>query len=118
MDYIFCTAALLVGIFLHIMQKINKLRNKFPQLNFKTIWSTFFQEEWDSLMVSFVIIIAYNLFLYIAFFNQIKFLPWFDKWGMYALALVLGYGGQRIAYKYLTTVEEKLIKDADKLKSP
>ena len=40
---------------------------------------------------------------------------WWDKYLMdYALALILGYAGQRLAYKYLGTAEKVLSEKAEK----
>ena len=40
---------------------------------------------------------------------------WLEDWGMYIFALVIGYSGQRIAYKYLGAAEQILEKKVDGL---
>jgi hypothetical protein len=115
MDYLLTTVLLVIGVLFHIMQKIKALRAAFPKIRFKEIWGTFFSEEWDSLIVSLLVLFCYELALFICNYNEVKLPYWLDYWGMYALALVLGYAGQRLAYKYLGTAEEVLEKNADQL---
>lgn len=116
MDYILTTILIVLGVGFHIMQKIRTLRLKFPEFVPKRILGTFFMEEWDSLIVSFICWIVFELAIYITIRNGVQIPAWFDNWGMYVLALVWGYAGQRIAYKYLGTAEEVLNKKADQLK--
>lgn len=117
MDYILCLLAMGIGIFFHVMQKVMSLRIKFKELGFAMIWKTFFEQEWDSLLVSVAVVCTYMLFLFICNLNKVVFTPWFDAWGMYVIALVLGYAGQRLAYKYLKTAEDVLEKKAELLKA-
>jgi hypothetical protein len=95
---------------------VGKLKNKYNSLSKKEIFTEFFKAEWDSLMVSGLVLITWNAFLFICQMNEFKFHDWFDMWGMYGLALVLGYSGQRLAYKALTTVEGVLDKKIEGLK--
>lgn len=117
MIYILTTILCGLGICFHIMQKIRILRTKFPEFVFKRIWGTFFTEEWDTLFVSFICWLVLELAIYIVLYNKVHIATWFAMWGIYVLALVWGYCGQRIAYKYLGTAEEVLEKKADDLKN-
>lgn len=116
MDYFLTSLILLVGVGYFIINEVSKLKVKYPALSKSQIFSAFFSEEWDSLIWSGLVLISWNIFLYVCEYNQIKFAPWFDKYGMYVLPLILGWGGQRIAYKSLTTVEGVLDKKIDQLK--
>lgn len=116
MDYLFIFLLMLLGTAFHVMLKISGLRKNFPDFKFSVIWSTFFQQEWDSLMVSVLIIIANELILFIAIYNGIALPVWFDTWGMYVLALIEGYGGQALAYKWLNTAQKVLEDKADSVK--
>lgn len=115
MDYIFTTLLIVMGVLFHVMQCVRKLRVKFPRLGFRSIWVTFISEEWDSLIVSFFCWIIYQLLLWVMLYNGTEFAPWFDHYGMYVLAIVWGYAGQRLAYKVLGTAEQILQKKVDKL---
>lgn len=70
-------------------------------------------EEWDSLFVSFLVWLVYELWIYLAIRNQYKLPDWYEMYGIYGLSLVLGYCGQRVAYKYLGTAEKALAKRAE-----
>lgn len=113
MVYILTTVLMLVGILFHVMQKIRQLRIKFPELAPNRVLKTFFGEEWDSLIVSFLVWLVYVLWIYISIRNNYKLPTWYDMYGIYGLALVLGYCGQRVAYRYLGTAEKVLQKRVD-----
>lgn len=116
MDYILTSILIILGVGFHVMQKIRILRTKFPEFSPKKIIATFFTEEWDSLIVSFLVWLVYELGIFIPTYNGVKFPFWWEMIGVYVAALVLGYCGQRVAYKYLGTAEEVLEKKADDLK--
>jgi hypothetical protein len=117
MIYLFTTILFLLGVGYHVMQKIMELRAKFPELGFKVIFGTFFKQEWDSLLRSFLVYCTLELSLVIISMAQAKMPPWWDKYfAPYILALVLGYAGQRLAYKYLSTAEGVLAEKSDELK--
>lgn len=115
MDYILTSACMLIGFLLLILEKVTGLRKKYPVFGFKKIWSTFISEEWDSMMVCFVVWLGYELFLVICHQNEVVFHRWFDLWGMYAIAAALGYSGLRLAYKAFKTTEKRLSKEMDKI---
>jgi len=113
MDYILTTVLFVIGVLFHVMQQVRQLRIKFPEFSFARIWKTFMAEEWDSLCVSFLVWLVYELTLYIIRVNETAIPQWVETWGMYALALTLGYCGQRLAYRYLGTAEKVLQKKVD-----
>lgn len=115
MDYVLISVVFVLGTAFHVMQKVMTLRKKFPTLGFGKIWGTFIGEEWDSLMVSTLLLAVVNLFLYIKFYNEWVFPAWLENWGLYTITLVVGYSGQRIAYRYLGTAEKVLEKRADSI---
>lgn len=98
------------------MLKIRQLRIKFPDFHFRVVWNTFFDQEWDSLICSIFVIVTYTLAMFILRENKFIFWAWFNLYGQFGLAIVLGYAGQAIAYKYLNTASDKLIQKADELK--
>jgi ABC-type Fe3+ transport system permease subunit len=117
MEYLLISLLFLLGTAFHVMQKIAVLKNKFSDLEFGTVWSTFFKEEWDSLIVSALVLGVVLITMYLINYNMVKLPDWVNDWGMYLISLILGYSGQRIAYKYLTTAEEALNKKVDGLKN-
>jgi hypothetical protein len=106
MIYLLTTVVFILGVFLHIMIKITSYKKTFPTLSFGAIWATFFKEEWDSLLVSLVILVLVEVTIYIINYVGIEVPIWMD-WGIYLIALVMGYQGQRLAYKFLNTAGEK-----------
>lgn len=116
MDYFLTTVLMIIGIALHVMSKISALRKRFPELSPKTVLDTFFKEEWDSLIVSGLVLVLAEIILYTTVSNGVKFAPWFDMYGMYGMAVLWGYAGQRLAYKFLSTGESVLEKKAEQIK--
>ncbi len=116
MDYIFITALFVLCAMLHIGRTISKLKKDFPMFNFRQVIGTFFSQNWDTLIGSATVLGIYELVIFILLYNGIVFPYWFDMFGMYALAGVLGYQGQRLFYKWLDTAVDALEKKADQLK--
>lgn len=114
MIYVLTTICLLLGVLFHAMVKVTGYKKKFPELTFRTIWKVFLKEEWDSLLVSALVLFVVQLTIYIINWQQILIPDWLN-WGIYPIALVLGYQGQRIAYKFLNTATEVLEKRAESI---
>lgn len=125
LEYLFILTAQVIGILMHIGQKIISLDKQFPDKTAKEIRSLFFDNEWASLFVSGIIVLA-HLFIHavIAFYipgsdSNVIAIPFTNvlvPWGLAGvlLAIVIGYSGQKIAYKYLGKAEQYLIDKADK----
>lgn len=107
-----------LGIGLHVMQKIVKLGNDYPDKSRQEIKDAFFKEDWDTLSISAIILVL-NV---VAHIIVVVYAPeiaaakyWnipFNLWSFF-IALVLGYAGQRIIYKLLGTAENFLNKKVD-----
>ncbi len=117
MIYILTSVLMVIGTMFHVMQKIRQLRIKFPDLAPQRIVKTFVGEEWDSLCCSFLVWLVFELWINISIRNNYKLPAWYDMYGIYGFALVLGYCGQRIAYRYLGTAEKILQKRADDIEA-
>lgn len=104
----------LLGIGFHIMQKIRKLRTLYPTFGLKDMFKVFFGQEWDSLIVSGLVVAVYQLVFIVLYLTDAKTPQWWPL-ASYGLAFVLGYAGQRLAYKYLGTAEQFLSDNADRL---
>lgn len=100
---------------LDIMRGIKNLRVKFPTFHKKEIVDTFYSEEWDSLIVSGIVVCALELTLFIIRYNEIVLPDWLENGGIYAFSAVISYSGQRLAYKILGTSEKVLGDKVDKM---
>src|SRR6187402_1148876 len=112
MIYFLTILSLFIGVMFHVMVKIMGYKKQFPTLGFVTIWKTFFKEEWDSLIVSGLVISVVELAIFIINYQQIDIPAWL-QWGIFPIALLMGYQGQRIAYKFLNTASDALEKKAE-----
>lgn len=107
-DYILISVAMILGVGYHVMQKIATLRVKFPTMRPGDVFNTFFVEEWNTLIVSGLVWATGLFVLYVIRTNEVKLPDWVENWGMYAIAAVIAYSGQRLAYKILGTAEQAL----------
>lgn len=116
MIYFLTIVLFIIGVLLHVMSRISKLRKKFPELAAGDVFLTFFREDWDSLIVSGLVLLGLEVALYIIQVEQGIVLPaWLDTWGMYLFSFVMGYAGQRLVYKYLNTAEGVLERKVENL---
>lgn len=124
MDYIFIFGLQLFGILFHVGQTIIKLDQDYKEKSIREIFNLFFDNEWASLGVS-AIIMTFDLFVHsiIDYYDMPITGSSFTIPGTqitvgylaisFMLALVFGYGGQRLAYKYLGKASDYLSKKAD-----
>lgn len=118
MEYLLIFILQIIGIGFHVMQKIISLGDMHPDKNRSQIFSAFLYEDWDTLAVS-CLVIATHLIAHYIVENYTDLSMTSEKYILYSfgLALILGYAGQRLAYKFLGSAEEFLNKRAnDKLK--
>lgn len=112
MIYALTNISFILGVLFHIMIKVTGYKKTFPALTITTIWGVFFKEEWDSLIVSGLVLGATQLSIFIINYNSIPIPNWLN-WGIYPIAIIMGYQGQRLAYKFLNTATDILEKKAD-----
>jgi hypothetical protein len=106
-----------LGIGFHVMQKISGLGDKFPEKTSNEIALIFWKEDWDTMMIS-VLVITLNLvahFILMEYTTVPDTLEYFYLY-VFGSAFLLGYAGQRIIYKQLGTAEKFLDKTTDKFK--
>jgi hypothetical protein len=109
MEYLLLIAFQLIGIGFHVMQKIIKLDDDHVGINRKQVFKIFFDEDWDTLVVSALILLSHLLVHYVID----TYTPDFRAVNYYILysfgaALMLGYLGQRWVYKVLGSAEKKI----------
>ncbi len=117
MIYILTILVFICGVGYHVMQVVKKLRKDHPVFGFREIFKTFFQQEWDSLISSALLLSTILLALFIMQMTHVKLPSWYVNGGHYVIVLVLGYAGQRIAYSFLGTAASELEKKAELLKN-
>lgn len=112
MMYLLIVFFQLLGIGFHVMQKIVTLGDKFPIKKMREVFAIFWQEDWDTLMISTLIILLDIGAHYVVFDYLHIPLPtdWYWQVAPFVLALVLGYAGQRLIYKWFGTAEQFLDK--------
>lgn len=118
LDYIFLFLWALLGVGFHVMQKIANIRTKYMAEPPKIVFKVFFSEDWNTLIVSILsIIAAFSIFqVMLREFAENKAtlaILFVIKW-KYPAFIVIGYAGQRLAYKGLGTAESVLSKRIEK----
>lgn len=116
MDYFLIVLLQLLGISFHVMQKVISLGDKFPEYSPKAIFKVFFAEDWDTLIVSGLVLISNVVLHYVLIY--INYNPFTEGWWVaapFGLAFVLGYAGQRLIYKFFGTAEKVLNKQIEKV---
>lgn len=114
-----------LGIFFHVMQKVVSIgdkfpRDQFPEYTIQRIFYIFWSEDWDTLTISAGILVLDEAVHFVVFDYLHIPLPidWYWQIGPFGLALVLGYAGQRLIYKWFGTAEQFLDKQvSNKLSS-
>ena len=98
------------------MQKVMWLDDKYPDYSPKKIFGIFFKTDWDTLIVTGIIMF---LTLLIRFILEeelpIKEIAHYNLY-TYGIALTLGYAGQRIIYKIMGKAESTLSNKIDNFK--
>jgi hypothetical protein len=122
MEYFLIIVLQLLGIGFHVMQKIISMGDNHPEKTRGQIFDTFFREDWDTLMVSALVLftdltIHFIMNYYDPHLMNTSF-AFPALWGFtisyravsFIIALFLGYAGQRVAYKLFGTAEKLLNK--------
>jgi hypothetical protein len=97
------------------MQKVSELDNKYPELKWKEVFALFIKEDWDTMVIS-GLVWATQTVIHVILFIFAPELPasieYYILWA-FGIALVLGYCGQRVVYKFFGSAEKVLIKQID-----
>lgn len=116
MEYLLIFILQLLGIGFHVMQKVIKIGDTHRELSRKQVFNAFFDEDWDTLIVSGLVLIVNLVAHYIIDAYTPEFRASVNYYALYAFAIafILGYSGQRLAYKWLGSAEKKLETLSDK----
>lgn len=114
MEYIIIFAFSAFGVLFHVWQTIIDLGNQFKDKTRKEIISIFFKEEWDSLGLSvciagFLLLVHYVIHTYLPSAVAWQYFEVF----YFGVALIMGYTGQRLLYKWLGSAADALDKKVD-----
>lgn len=108
LEHSILAALYILGVCYQVMQEIGKQRKKYPAYRPGQLFGTYWQEEWNTLIVSALGLVTLQLFGLIAHIKNIPLPVWLHDWGVYALTPVAGYGWHRIVYSWLGTTEKRL----------
>lgn len=117
MAYLLIIVLQLIGIGLHVAQKVLKLDNKQPDDTLVDVLTVFWKQDRITIFISGLILVLDVVGHYIVEAYApalVKSIQYYELYS-FALALVLGYAGQSIVYKYLGTAQKFLDKRADDL---
>jgi hypothetical protein len=115
MEYLLIAVLQFLGVGFHAAQKVAIIRKGFPNKRFNEIISIFWNEDWNTLFVSGLVVIL-NLVGHYIVLNYAPGSVTQHEWyyvGSFALALCLGYFGQRKIYQILGTAETFLDKQVE-----
>lgn len=123
MDYLLILILQLLGIGFHVGQKVNELDKKFPDDSLQDVFTQFWQSDRITVFIS-LLVMATNLVVH---FIVHEYAPSVREWNMegfgivnyftisFAIALLLGYFGQRKIYQWFGKAEQALDEKVDKI---
>ena len=117
MEYLLVIILQLLGIGFHVGQKILAIDARYPDDSLSDVFKIFMKEDKITLFISGLVLILNVVGIYITEYYT-DFEEKFEYFHLtsFGVALVMGYAGQRLIYKYLGKAEEVLNKKADQFK--
>lgn len=109
MEYFLIIILQLLGVGFHVVQQVSDIDNRHPEVNRSEVFAIFFKNDWDTLMGS-ALVLALHVVTHYIIENYAPEVRSMKNYILYSfgLALVMGYGGQKIVYKYLGSAEKFL----------
>ncbi|WP_430897612.1 MULTISPECIES: hypothetical protein [unclassified Paraflavitalea] len=114
-DLVFASLLFIIGMLLYIMFVVRDIRKKFPDFGFRQVFGIFLKQDWDTLIVSGLVMILSLLGIVIIQHYKIKLPIWFDSWGKYVFILVSGFAGHWLIYSFLGTSAKWIQRNIDKI---
>lgn len=108
LDYLIMMIGGAIGVALHVMGKIGAIRKRIPEAEPRKVFTTFFIEDWDSLIVSALSILILVGLMYFGLAALLHIPEDWEDLAYFAGFILIGYAGQRIVYTYLGTAEKKV----------
>ncbi len=117
MEYFLVFVLEIIGIGFSVLQKAVTLGDKFPEKTIREVFIALWKSSWGTIMTSGLVLVLNLVAQYIYFGYLGLTLPdqWYWDIAPFATALVFGYLGQRIIYKFFGKAEEFLNKQTDRI---
>jgi len=111
MEYLIVLILELIGISLHVMEKISVFDKQYPERSINQICKVFWRHDWNTVIISAIVLLL-NLMIHLIINWYAPELTTIKYYLLYAFggALLLGFAGQGLIYKYLGTAEKFLDK--------
>ena len=109
MEYLIVFIMQLLGIGFHVGQKIVSLGNTYPEKGRVEVVRVFFREDWDTLFISTLVLLL-NEMIHVIINGYANYITQYTNFYLYSFgaALLLGYAGQRLVYKFFGSAEKFL----------
>jgi uncharacterized membrane protein len=116
MEYILIVILQTLGVLFQAAVKVKELDNKFPDDSLQDVIKEFWKSDKITLMISGLIVVLHIVTHYIIEeYTDIAFTTSSYSLINFGVALILGYGGQKLIYTYLGKAENALMRKADKI---
>ena len=115
MEYFLIIVLQLLGVGFHVVQQVSDIDNRHPEVSRREVFEIFFKNDWDTLIGSALVLFLHIIIHYIVenYAPEVKSMKNYILYS-FGFALVMGYGGQKIVYKYLGSAEKFLDDKIDK----
>lgn len=99
----------LLGIGFHVGQKIITIGNNFPDKTVGDVIRVFWKEDWDTLAISGLVLLLDEM-IHVVINGYAPHVTEFPNFYLYSFgaALLMGYAGQRLVYKFFGSAEKFL----------
>lgn len=109
LDYFLLFLCYFIGAAYRTLSAIGSLRKKFPDLSPSGIKKTYFTEEWNTMFATGLGLVVIEVAYFILQYKNVVLSGISGSWWfIYVAACFFGWGGDKIAYKYLGSTEEAL----------
>jgi ABC-type Fe3+ transport system permease subunit len=114
MEYALIIILQLLGIGFHVGQKVHELDKKFENDTLQQVFNQFWNSDRVTVFISGLVLLL-NLVVHYIIEEYAAGIRSIENYDLYSfgVALVLGYAGQRLIYKYLGKAEEVLNKKVE-----
>ncbi len=117
MIYLFITVFQLLGIGLHVAEKVVAIDKELPDDTLGQVFAKFWKIDRVTIIISGLIMLLHlagHLVIATYAATLISGIEYYDLYSILA-ALVLGYGGQKIVYAFLGKLQTAALNKADKI---
>lgn len=93
----------LLGVSLHVLQKVFELDKLLPDDTIADVFKMFWKQDKVTVLISAVITVAFGVFYFVTTEYAPKSVSGYEYLDLifFGLSFVIGYGGQNIVYKFL-----------------